>query len=183
MPPLGPPRAWRLEDGGSGFHPPFLKPKDGKLIEFTADVPVAVDDRIYNVSRETAEQFARALCEGQYRPPASVFCSRELEDGLCRYVEECIGCLHHPTDDELRTKAREILGTPYTAADDPNLLEKFKAAYLLGFPQRNDDGGPKLVEQPAHDMYSSAQSGLSLEASEMELASDLQPWRLIHNGV
>lgn len=134
MPPVGVPRPWRLEEGGTGFHAPFLKPKDGRLIEFTGDVPVpvAVDDRIYNVSRETAEQFARALCEGQYRPPASIFCSRELEDGLRLYAEECIGDLHYPTDDDLRTKARQILGTTYTAADDPSLLEKFKAAYLLG---------------------------------------------------
>ncbi|KAL9489416.1 hypothetical protein ACSS6W_001693 [Trichoderma asperelloides] len=183
MPPVGPPRAWRLEDGGSGFHPPYLKPKDGKLIEFTADVPVAVDDRIYNVSRETAEQFARALCEGQYRPPASVFCSRDLEDGLRLYVEECIGNLHYPTDDELRMKAQEILGTTATAADDPNLLEKFKAAYLFGYPQMDNDDGLKLVDQSAHDIYNSARSAVNLEASEMGIASDIEPWRLTHNGV
>ncbi|KAM0443732.1 hypothetical protein ACHAO4_010467 [Trichoderma viride] len=131
LPPVGAPRPWRIADGGTGFHPPYLKPKDGKLIEFSEDVMVAVDDRTFNVSRETANQFTRALCAGQHRPPASVFCSRELENGLHLYLDECTRNFHYPTAENLRVKAQEILGITTTAADDPQLLEKFKASHLF----------------------------------------------------
>jgi hypothetical protein len=43
-----------------------------------------------------------------------------------------------PTDDELRAKAREVLGVEHTAADDVQLLEKFKA--LQGISTQNPTG-------------------------------------------
>ncbi|MCQ6463584.1 hypothetical protein NPN16_24770, partial [Vibrio parahaemolyticus] len=36
------------------------------------------------------------------------------------------GLGHFPSDEDLRAKAREILGTQNTAADNPVLSEKFK---------------------------------------------------------
>lgn len=129
--PADPPRPWRVKDGGTGFLPPFVKPKEGKHIGFTEFTPVLIDDRPYPVSKDTAESYVRALCSGQYRFPATVFCSRELEDGLNAYVEECMMVLYVPTDDDLRAKGREILGVERTAADDPKLLEAFKAMHVL----------------------------------------------------
>lgn len=149
LPPVVAPSPWRVADGGTGFHPPYLKPKDGALIEFTDSVPVNVDNRTYHVSKETANQFARAICAGQYKPPATVFCSRELEAGLDLYIEECIANLDYPSDERLRLKAQEILGTENTAADNPGLLEKFKVKHGLWFSDANADEGLALAEQPA----------------------------------
>lgn len=127
-----------MEDGGTGFTPPFLKPKAGTLIKFVEETPVYIDDRLYNVSKDTAERYVRALCEGQFQFPPSVFCSRELEDGLNAYIEECIMALYVPTDDDLRTKAREILGMEHTAADNPKLLDTFKGMHVLWHTHAND---------------------------------------------
>ncbi|KAH8129503.1 hypothetical protein LI328DRAFT_159845 [Trichoderma asperelloides] len=137
--PVSPPRPWTVKDGGTGFQPPFVKPKAGKHIEFSTDAFVYIDNRPYNVSKDTAERYVHALCEGQFRFPASVFCSRELEDGLNAYIEECIMSLTIPTDDDLRTKAREILGVDRTAADDPKLLQTFKSMHTLWRTQANGE--------------------------------------------
>jgi hypothetical protein len=149
-----------VTEGGTGFLPSYVKPKEGKLIDFTEDIPVSIDNRTYNVSRETAERYLRALNTGRYQLPATVFCSRELEDGLNAYVEECIMILHTPTDDDLRSKAREILGTDHTAADDPKLLKNFKAMHLLWRSQGTDNdkvipsqaGSPIIPSQTSQAM-------------------------------
>ncbi|KAL7917700.1 hypothetical protein ACQKWADRAFT_306126 [Trichoderma austrokoningii] len=137
--PVAPPRPWTVQDGGTGFRPPFVKPKAGKHMEFSEDTFVYIDNRPYAVSKDTAGRYMDALCEGQFRFPASVFCSRELEDGLNAYIEECIMGLTIPTDDDLRTKAREILGVNRTAADDPHLLQTFKSMHTLWRKQANDE--------------------------------------------
>ncbi|PON22127.1 hypothetical protein TGAM01_v209001 [Trichoderma gamsii] len=137
--PVAPPRPWTVQDGGTGFHPPFVKPKAGKHIEFTEDTFVYVDNQPYAVSKDTAGRYMDALFEGEFRFPASVFCSRELEDGLNAYIEECIMGLSIPTDDDLRAKAREILGVDRTAADDPKLLQTFKSMHTLWRKQTNGE--------------------------------------------
>lgn len=62
-------------------------------------------------------------------PPATVFCSRELEKGLVDFVREDVAKAGgmFPTDEAIRARARDILHTETTAADDQVLLEKFKA--------------------------------------------------------
>jgi hypothetical protein len=136
---VGAPRPWRVTHGGTGFYPPCVKPKEGNLIGFAEDVPVSVDNRTYKISKETAERYLRALNAGRYQPPASVFCSRELENGLNAYVEECIMILRIPTDDDLRSKARKILGSEHTAAGDTKLLESFKAMHMPRSTQGTDN--------------------------------------------
>lgn len=86
---------------------------------------------MYNVRKETAGRYLRDLRAGRYQAPASVFCSRELENGLNTYVDDCITNHIIPTDDDLRARAREILGVDNTAADEPKLLERFKAMHVL----------------------------------------------------
>ncbi len=129
-----------MTDGGTGFHPPFVHPKPEKQIVFPLEVTVFVDHRTYTVSKETAERYLKGLYEGRHQPPALVFCSRELEHGLNAYVKECAEAHRVPTDDELRAKAREILGAEYTAADDSILLEGFKAQHALWNTKSKDSG-------------------------------------------
>jgi hypothetical protein len=69
--------------------------------------------------------------------------------------------LHTPTDDDLRSKAREILGTDHTAADDPKLLKNFKAMHLLWRSQGTDNdkvipsqaGSPIIPSQTSQAMW------------------------------
>ncbi|KAL7912478.1 hypothetical protein GGI35DRAFT_252891 [Trichoderma velutinum] len=138
LPLNGPPRPWRVTDGGTGLTPPYLKPKPGKIIEVADETAVFIDHRSYNVNRDTAERYVRALCEGEYQFPPSVFCSRELEDGLNTYIEDCMKALYVPSDEDLRARARTILGVERTAADDPKLLETFKAMHVLWHTTNNE---------------------------------------------
>jgi hypothetical protein len=87
-----------------------------------------MDQKVYNVKATTAAKFLESVCE-RWQKPAAVFCSRELEDGLNEYVKSEMANGSCPSDDALRAKAREIVGIEHTAADDVQLLEKFKAMH------------------------------------------------------
>jgi hypothetical protein len=143
-----------VKDGGSGFYPPYVKPKEGRVLAFNDDVPVSVDNRMYSVRKETAVRYLRDLNTGRYQAPASVFCARELEDGLNAYVEDCIMNRQIPTDDELRAKACEILGVEHTAADEPKLLARFKAMHVLWRTQRDSDGEDEKITPGQQPDYS-----------------------------
>jgi hypothetical protein len=125
------PRPWTVKDGGTGFAPPYVRPQPKKVPEFKEDVPVTVDAKTYTISKETAGKFVQDLESGRYAAPASVFCSRDLENGLGEYVRLALKEGVVPTDEQLRAKARSILGVERTAADDGELLEKFKALHAL----------------------------------------------------
>jgi hypothetical protein len=125
------PRPWTVKDGGTGFAPPYVRPQPKKVPEFKEDVPVTVDAKTYTISKETAGKFVQDLESGRYAAPASVFCSRDLENGLGEYVRLALREGVVPSDEQLRDKARCILGVERTAADDGELLEKFKALHAL----------------------------------------------------
>jgi hypothetical protein len=84
--------------------------------------------KVYNVKAATASKFLQSMPQ-QWQKPASVFCSRDLENGLNEFVKTEMASGGCPSDDTLRAKAREILGVEQTAADDVQLLEKFKALH------------------------------------------------------
>jgi len=56
----------------------------------------------------------------------TTFSSWKLESALTDYVNQSRAQGYLPTDEQLRTKARAIVGAPVTSADDPMLLQKFK---------------------------------------------------------
>lgn len=87
-----------------------------------------MEDKVYQIKATTAQKFITSMAE-RYQPPASVFCSRELENGLNNFVHAQMTEGSVPNDEELKAEARLILGTEQTAADDPLLLEKFKALH------------------------------------------------------
>lgn len=123
--------------GGSGFAPPYALPNQNAFV-----VPLPQTDRIavpitamgegiksFETDSATANKYLQSLAQGRIPPPAVVFCSRELENGLGEYVTAAtapFGLGQFPSDEALRTKAREIIGTQNTPADDAGLLEKFK---------------------------------------------------------
>lgn len=138
--PHGP--SWNISQGGSGFAPPYALPNQNATLQQQPSGQAA--DRIavpvtggggkqfeFETHSATANKYLRSLARGGPRlpPPGKVFCSRELENGLVEHVAERtapVGLGDFPSDDDLRSAARDILGTQATAADDPVLLGKFK---------------------------------------------------------
>jgi hypothetical protein len=132
--------SWRVSGGGSGFAYPA-----------NAGVAVKMDAKTFTVSPQTAAQFARSLQgEGRFAPPGTVFCSRELEHGLTELVKASLAQGVVPPDEQLRARAREILKVENTAADEPELLEKFKALHGISLSNlaplitSGGSGGPLL---------------------------------------
>lgn len=122
--------SWRIADGGTGFSPPFLMPQVlPPADKFSTDMPVTIDHKTYNIKAKTAQKFVKGLSSQRWQKPAQVFCSRDLESNLSAFVQAELAAGHCPSDDELRAKARAILGMDQTAADDVELLRKFKALH------------------------------------------------------
>jgi hypothetical protein len=121
--------SWSISQGGSGFAPPYAFPKSAMApFEGSDQVQVAMRDGTKPVAAETstANKFLESLTT-RYPPPATIFCSRELETGLVDFVQhEAAVTGVFPSDERLKSRAQEILGTVDTAASDPVLLEKFK---------------------------------------------------------
>ena len=62
-----------------------------------------------------------------FLPRPKVSCPRELESGLLEYVQgEAVMSGRFPTDEELKERARLILGKEHTPADNQVMLEAFK---------------------------------------------------------
>jgi hypothetical protein len=87
-----------------------------------------MDQKVFNVKATTAAKFLESMPQ-RWQKPATVFCSRDLENGLNEFVKAEMEKGSVPSDDALRAKAREILGMERTSADEVELLEKFKALH------------------------------------------------------
>jgi hypothetical protein len=118
---------WALEQGGSGFAPPYAYPK-GRMDLFTGNVQVTMRQgaKPIQADGQAANSFVESIAS-RYPRPGTVFCSRELEAELEGMVQMQIAMTGQlPDDESLRARAREVMGSPRTAADDVVLLEKFK---------------------------------------------------------
>ncbi|CCT64350.1 related to monocarboxylate transporter 4 [Fusarium fujikuroi] len=125
---------WALESGGSGFAPPYACPK-ASLEPFPADAQVSMGQGAKSLPAAIANSYIEKLTSQAARP-AEVFCSRELERGLISYVEDHVACKGSmPTDAMLQTRARRILDSQTTPADDADLLNKFKDMVAKKVPQ------------------------------------------------
>lgn len=155
--------------------------------EKTTEVPIRnvkffqTDSTITNKYLETFKT--------RYPKPATIFCARELEDGLVKFVESEISLTgSFPDDEAIRAKARMILNSAETAADDPVLLGKFKGWMMTRgqIPGQQQQQAPVLVRpqprplptpastatsaptvSPAPAAVSSGTTGLTLSDAEM----------------
>ncbi len=151
-------KSWRVGMGGTGSSPPYLHPKEPPA-PFTEDVAVKVDHKVFKIQAKTAEKFLQSMSE-RWQKPAAVFCSRDLEDGLGAYVKSELAKGVVPTDDALRAKASEILDVNETAADEIQLLEKFKSLHGI------EGSGPPLIDlSPSSN--NNSQDGISAAAGQM----------------
>jgi hypothetical protein len=114
---------WDIQTG-SGFTPPYMQASARSLSTVYNNMSIPLD-----LNRASMMPLCPEILNDA---PATVFCSRELEQGLFEYVRQCLRQGFSPTDMQLRTKAREILGTESTAADNMQLLVKFKNLCGIG---------------------------------------------------
>lgn len=120
---------WNITDGGTGFAPPYVCLSPQVTLEPLKENPVVYcreNSKPFAPTAATANRFLQSLNQ-RYALPAKVFCSRELENGLTEYVKREAGKTGvMPSDDQLRERAKLIMGMQTTAADDSILLKKFK---------------------------------------------------------
>ena len=91
-----------------------------------------------------------------------MFCSRELEAGLVKFVLDEGGM---PSDEELRAHAKEILRCNQTAADDKLLLAKFKEFMREKMGTEEQEELPSGMEQ----MITDKEIGDILKDMDMDL--------------
>ncbi|OAA68962.1 Homeodomain-related protein [Cordyceps fumosorosea ARSEF 2679] len=165
--------AWATEQGGTGFAPPYACPKSeggggggGGVDPFADSVPVAMRDgaKAVMAGPTAANSFLDALAAPHARP-ARVFCLRELEAGLLRFAEGhalASGGLA-PDDAALRAEARRIMRTDYTAADDDQLLGKFKELMREKMPFLRAEAAAEADADLDLDMLLLGQDGMDFE--------------------
>lgn len=139
---------WSVHHGGTGFAPPYVYPTTaieetggGGGGTGTVQIPVRAGAKPFEADQRAVDSYLQGL-KTRYPPPPTVFCSRELEAGLTEFVQSqqmaTGGAL--PSDEMLRAKAKEILGTETTAAEDVVLLDKFKAIVQTNMTVTNAPG-------------------------------------------
>lgn len=171
---------WNLHQGGTGFAPPYAYPAaaiEGTggcgSGEGTVEIPVSVDAKLFQADQRAVDSYLQGFKARYPRPPA-VFCSRELEGGLTEFMEsQQITMGAPPSDEMLRAKAREILGTETTAADDSVLLERFKAVF-----QPNNT----VINTSEAEVDFSLMSGMQLPLPEVGAAFAMQAAETTNNG-
>ncbi|SPN99602.1 related to monocarboxylate transporter 4 [Cephalotrichum gorgonifer] len=146
---------WDVKQGGTGFAPPYAFPAGG----------FGKTDLLAREAQADGMQVTAETTPACYPPPAKVFCSRELEEGLKDLVQHKSICGAFPSDEELRERAKVILGTPTTAADNPTLLEKFKTM------MQGEAGVTGTVRAPASATRVGMGSGL--DGLELDFSGDM----------
>ncbi|TLS29721.1 hypothetical protein PpBr36_01248 [Pyricularia pennisetigena] len=170
---------WNLHQGGTGFAPPYAYPAaaiEGTggcgSGEGTVEIPVRVGAKPFQADQRAVDSYLQGFKTRYPRPPA-VFCSRELEGGLTEFVESQQVTMGAPPSDEmLRAKAREILGTDTTAADDAVLLERFKAIF-----QPNNS----VINASGAEVDFSLLTGVQLPLPEVDATFEAQPTDMTDN--
>lgn len=147
---------WSLSAGGTGFAPPYVAPNPNAVFAPLDSNPKIVcreGSKEFEPDAGTANRFLQTFTK-RYEAPAKVFCSRELENGLSAYVKREVQKTGvFPTDEQLRVRARDIMGMQSTPADDANLLAQFKSVVQqdsLTSPITTATGGavPPQTQQP-----------------------------------
>ncbi|CAK7202461.1 hypothetical protein SEUCBS139899_005184 [Sporothrix eucalyptigena] len=206
--------SWNLSQGGTGFAPPYCFPKTplAPISSSSGDVnsgeggsgsgvpspgtqiqnPPLMHGIEFGMAPETANKYLQSFTT-RYARPATIFCSRELENGLTDYVRTVVARNGQPfpTDEALRAKACEILScTPQhgTPADDKELLSKFKdmirgmlsadqthqaAAQLPTMPEIFDMNlaGDSVDNSSSHNIHDSSMQ-LDMSAMNVDLNLD-----------
>ncbi|KAL6795597.1 C2H2 type zinc finger-containing protein [Trichoderma sp. SZMC 28012] len=174
-PGLPPGYAWALEQGGTGFAPPYAIRKDHDMVNNDVEVAMRTGAKPFTAGHSAVNSYLEELTSSPNQKPAVIFCSRELEWGLQQYAKAYFmdkGVL--PSDTGLKAKAREILKATHTAADDPTLLEKFKAWLHTKLPVLAS--GEPIQQEPegVNNFPSAVPTNMDINLSDAELGDMLK---------
>ncbi|KAI5463136.1 hypothetical protein BGZ63DRAFT_412802 [Mariannaea sp. PMI_226] len=127
---------WALEQGGTGFAPPYACTKNAlEPFHDNVQVPMRVGAKSFQAGSCGANGYMENL-SSQDKRPAKIFCSRELERGLMNFVGNHVASTGRmPSDAMMEARGRQILHAETTAAEDPALMSKFKAMMSQRLPQ------------------------------------------------
>jgi hypothetical protein len=152
--------SYNIAQGGTGFAPPYAIPNPKT---------VAAACSTGNATSPVA-QYCQGIMQGRYERPGTIFCSRELEKGLSDFViaqNLKPGWNAFPSDEEIRAKARELIGGQQTPADDQWLLEKFKIM------MREKLGITSSVDNQSNSQTPSSASGSVAQSTGASSGTDL----------
>lgn len=126
---------WAVEQGGSGFAPPYVFPKS-QHEPFSEDVQITLQSgtKPFTAGQSVANSFLQDL-KSRYPRPAVIFCSRELELGLIDFVKasvETTGCL--PSTDAVCAEGKRVHSYEPSPMDDGALVDKFQEWMTRKFP-------------------------------------------------
>ncbi|KAJ4864631.1 homeobox KN domain-containing protein [Trichoderma breve] len=174
-PGLPPGYAWALEQGGTGFAPPYAIRKDHEMVNNDVEVAMRTGAKPFTAGHSAVNSYLEELTSSPNQKPAVIFCSRELEWGLQQYAKAYFmdkGVL--PSDTGLKAKGREILKATHTAADDPILLEKFKAWLHTKLPVLAS--GEPIQQEPegVNNFPSAVPTNMDINLSDAELGDMLK---------
>ncbi|PTB63932.1 hypothetical protein BBK36DRAFT_1125494 [Trichoderma citrinoviride] len=167
--------AWALEQGGTGFAPPYAFLGDHEPVNNDVEVAMRNGAKPITAGHSAVNSYLEELTSSPNRKPAVIFCSRELEWGLQQYAKGYFmdkGVL--PSDTALKAKAREILRAAETAADDPILLDKFKAWLLTRLPQLASGEPIRQEVDSVDNLPSAVPTNMDLNISDAELGDILK---------
>lgn len=174
-PGLPPGYAWAVEQGGTGFAPPYAFLGDHDPVNNDVEVAMRAGAKSITAGHSAVNSYLEELTSSPNRKPAVIFCSRELEWGLQQYAKAHFidtGLL--PSDMALKAKAREILKTGTTAADDPVLLDKFKEWLLTKLPQLASGEPIKQAADNVDSVPSAMPTNMNINISDAEIGDILK---------
>ena len=106
-----------------GFEPPYAFPNPAG--QFAKE-----SKGLLEVASDMSQPLGTSIMDGftsNNQPPAKIFASRKLENGLLGFVKEAQTTFGvFPTDVKIQEKARQLMKSTHTSAEDPVLLQKFK---------------------------------------------------------
>lgn len=164
---------WAVEQGGSGFAPPYAFPHS-QHEPYSKDVQITLQSgaKPFPAGQSLANSFVQDF-KSRYPRPASIFCSRDLETGLVAFVKKHVaetGCL--PPTEAIRTEGKRIHSYQPSPMDDFTLLEKFEdwMARKLSLARPAANNQPAAVVEDSSFMP----MNLDVDISDEELGNILQ---------
>lgn len=174
-PGLPPGYAWALEQGGTGFAPPYAFLGDHEPVNHDVEVAMRTGAKSIIAGHSAVNSYLEELTSSPSRKPAVIFCSRELEWGLQQFAKGYfIDTGYLPSDMALKAKAREILNTENTAADDPVLLDKFKVWLITRLPQLASGEAIKQETGTVDNLPSAVPTNMDINISDAEIGDILK---------
>lgn len=174
---------WAVEQGGSGFAPPYAFPKS-QHEPFHKDVQITLQSgaKPFPAGQSVANSFLQDF-KSRYPRPATIFCSRELEMGLVSFVQDRVAeTSRMPSIEAIRAEGKRIHKYQPSPMDDLTLVVKFHEWMSRKFPQADHpmhESAAAVVDEAGASLMP---MNLDLKISDEELGNILQDMEFDFDG-